>query len=186
MLRAYAGIVGFLVLVAASAQPLIAQDSSAVATPSMARWGSEFMLPLGSTVAPGLGQYIDGAHLAGAAYTGTAAAGLVAGFAIAGREPGVEYEPFRARDAVFSGALAYNAGVGEEALLRGWLLPMVHQQTGRRFWLADALQAGDLRRAARGCRGIHPRNRCVCALQWVGDAEERLEHPRGHLPALLV
>lgn len=220
-----------------AAGPIAAQDSSAVATPSGARWGSEFVIPFGSMVlVPGLGQYIDGAFLAGAAYTGAAVAGLkvasavasgevfyddglpragrgqlsfeaihvhvtarflsswdafhravpalqqegkyeflttreslgdlmtapfdpeflgrkttwvslaytglVAGLVVAGRDPGFEYEPFRPSDAAFAGALSYNAAMGEEAVFRGWLLPMLHQKTGRRFWLANALQAG--------------------------------------------
>lgn len=236
MLRPYIGIVGLTALFMSTAPPLTAQDSSSVGTPSGARWGSAFLIPFGSMVVPGLGQYIDGGYLAGAAYTGTAAAGLVVGLAagsadvtydgglprsagdqisfeaihvhvtarylsawdafyravpafhqegkyeflttreslgdlmtapfdpeflgrkttwlslvytglvaglvVAGRDPGPEYEPFRPRDAAFTGALSYNAAVGEEAVFRSWLLPMLHQKTGERFWLANALQAG--------------------------------------------
>jgi membrane protease YdiL (CAAX protease family) len=68
--------------------------------------------------------------------------GLAAGLVVASRDPGVEYEPFRPRDAAFTGALSYNAAVGEEAVFRGWLLPMLNQNTGQRFWLANAIQAG--------------------------------------------
>lgn len=232
----YTRISWFLALLAGVSQPLAAQESSAVSTPPGPRWGSEFLIPIGSMVVPGLGQYFDGAPLAGAAYTGTAAAGLgvgfsvssvdapyfgglpsdaggqlssqgfhvqqttaflsawdafhravpalqregkyeflttrerlgdlmtapfkseflgrkttwvslaftglVAGLVVASRDPGVEYEPFRPHDAAFTGALSYNAAVGEEAVFRGWLLPMLYQRTGQRFWLANATQAG--------------------------------------------
>lgn len=40
------------------------------------RTGAEFRIPLGSSVAPGLGQYLYGAPVAGALFTGMAAAGL--------------------------------------------------------------------------------------------------------------
>lgn len=226
----------FAVLCIGIAPPLLAQDSAAVSMPTRARWGSEFMIPFGSMIIPGMGQYIDGAPLSGAAYTGTAIAGfmvaaktsstdltnssglprtaraqlqytgahvmqtsgflsawdsfhravpalqqdgkyefltaresvgdllsapfdteflsrgttwlnlaytgLVAGLVVSGRSPGVEYEPFRAHDVAFTASLSLNAGVGEEALFRGWLLPMLHQKTGQRFWLANTLQAG--------------------------------------------
>jgi hypothetical protein len=58
------------------------------------------------------------------------------------RQPGVRYRPMRARDGAYAVSLAANAAVGEEALFRGWLLPMAHQHTGRRFWVANGLQAG--------------------------------------------
>jgi hypothetical protein len=56
-------------------------------------------------------------------------------------EPGRQYVPFRTRDGVFVGALPYNAGVGEEAVFRGWVYPVLHQHTGRRAWLSNGLQA---------------------------------------------
>jgi membrane protease YdiL (CAAX protease family) len=49
--------------------------------------------------------------------------------------------PFRPRDAAFAASLSLNAAVGEEALFRGWLLPMLTQKTGGRFWLANGIQA---------------------------------------------
>jgi hypothetical protein len=55
---------------------------------------------------------------------------------------GVRYPPFRANDAAFAASLSLNAAVGEEALFRGWLLPMLTQKLGGRFWLANVLQAG--------------------------------------------
>jgi membrane protease YdiL (CAAX protease family) len=57
-------------------------------------------------------------------------------------EPGAQYLPFRTSDGAFVAAFSYNAGVGEEALFRGWLYPMLYQNLGRRFWLANGLQAG--------------------------------------------
>jgi hypothetical protein len=50
--------------------------------------------------------------------------------------------PFRTHDAAFAVGLSLNAAVGEEALFRGWLLPMLAQKLGGRFWLANVLQAG--------------------------------------------
>lgn len=57
-------------------------------------------------------------------------------------EPGARYLPFRTRDGAFVASFSYNAGVGEEALFRGWLYPMLYQNLGRRAWLANGLQAG--------------------------------------------
>lgn len=56
--------------------------------------------------------------------------------------PDAQYLPFRTRDGAFVAAFSYNAGVGEEALFRGWLYPMLYQRLGRRAWLANGLQAG--------------------------------------------
>jgi membrane protease YdiL (CAAX protease family) len=52
------------------------------------------------------------------------------------------YRPFRWHDAAFATSLSLNAAVGEEALFRGWLLPMLMQKLGGRFWLANFIQAG--------------------------------------------
>jgi len=49
--------------------------------------------------------------------------------------------PFLGRDAEYAGFIALNAAAGEEALFRGYLLPMLYQKTGRKFWLANATQA---------------------------------------------
>jgi hypothetical protein len=196
--------------------------------------GSQFLLPFGSLLVPGLGQYVQGAPGPGLAYTGTAILGLVAaeqgdpgftsgddlprsgrdqlafegaqlaftagalsawdsfhravpamqreggyaflppreslgqvlaapfdvtflerwttwvsmayalgvaGAVLSQRDDGVEYEPFTGGDAAFVGGLSFNAAIAEEAMFRGWLLPMLHQTTGRRFWTANAVQA---------------------------------------------
>jgi membrane protease YdiL (CAAX protease family) len=57
------------------------------------------------------------------------------------REPGVAYEPFKARDAAFATGLSLSAGAGEEALFRGWLFSLLHQNTGERFWFSNGIQA---------------------------------------------
>ncbi len=56
--------------------------------------------------------------------------------------PGARYLPFQTRDGAFVASFSYGAGVGEEALFRGWLYPMLYQNLGRRAWLANGLQAG--------------------------------------------
>lgn len=70
-----------------------------------------------------------------------ALAGAVAGVVMADREPDLRYPPYRLRDAAFITGLSMNAAVGEEALFRGWLLPVLHQKLGRRFWPANLVQA---------------------------------------------
>lgn len=67
--------------------------------------------------------------------------GVVAGVVMADREPGLRYPPYRFHDAAFITSLSLNAAVGEEALFRGWLLPVLHQKLGRRFWAANLVQA---------------------------------------------
>lgn len=218
------------VLLAAAGLP--AQDSSSVRSPRP-KSGAQFLLPVGSVLLPGLGQYVYGAALAGGAYTATALAGVwvadaanpdvlargglprtgrdqlafeslhvaftagalsgwdafrrgvpalqgegkyeflgagddlggllaapfdpaflsrwttwvnlgyaavLAGIVVSQRDAGRRYETFRARDAAFVTALSLNAGVGEEALFRGWLLPLFRQNTGD-FWAANVLQS---------------------------------------------
>ena len=63
------------------------------------------------------------------------------GWVVQQRESGVAYQPFRGNDAAFVGSLSMNAAVGEEAVFRGWLLPMLTQTTGQRFWVGNSLQA---------------------------------------------
>lgn len=66
---------------------------------------------------------------------------LVAGYVIADRDESREYEPFRRHDPVYVSSLSLNAAVGEEAAFRGWLLPLMTEKLGGRFWLANTLQA---------------------------------------------
>jgi hypothetical protein len=60
---------------------------------------------------------------------------------VAGPEAGREFVPVRGRDAAFSAGLSYNAGVGEEALYRGYLMPLLQQRLGGRARTANGLQA---------------------------------------------
>jgi membrane protease YdiL (CAAX protease family) len=55
---------------------------------------------------------------------------------------GGPYRPFRSNDAAFVTSLSLQAAVGEEALFRGWLLPMLTQKLGGSFWAANFIQAG--------------------------------------------
>lgn len=66
----------------------------------------------------------------------------VAALILSDREAGAPGYPFRAHDAAWVTSLSMNAAVGEEALFRGWLLPLAYQHTGQRFWVANGLQAG--------------------------------------------
>lgn len=234
VLHPYLGAFGVLVLCASAAPPLAAQEGDTLVRSGEARRGSEFLTPLGSWFLPGLGQYVEGAPLAGVAYSATALAGMAvslsagdagwsgplprdgdnqlafqglmvqqtAGFlsgwdafsravpalqaqgrydflttresvgdllaapfdvhflsrpttwlhlaytaaitavVLGQRSPGTEYEPFHRRDAAFLGATSFNAAVGEEAAFRGWLMPVLYQNTGERFWLSNTVQAG--------------------------------------------
>ena len=70
--------------------------------------------------------------------------GLSAGIAAAiltQRNRGVEHMPFEGHDAAYTASLSYNAAVGEEALFRGWLLPVFQQKLGGSFWAGNSLQA---------------------------------------------
>lgn len=225
---------GVAVFLLAAASPMVAQEPDTVGEVKRPPRGSQFLLPYGSLLVPGLGQYVQGAPLQGAAYTATAVAGwmvaqtddtdllvgglprngrdqfayegvhvalsagmlsgwdsfrravpalqqqgkyefltsqedlgdlltapldfsvldrwttwvdlaftgLVTGLVLADRQPGRSYKPYRANDAAFITALSLNAGIGEEAMFRGWLLPVFHQTTGERFWIGNTLQAG--------------------------------------------
>jgi hypothetical protein len=68
--------------------------------------------------------------------------GFVTVWVLENRNEGEPHPPLRGHDVAFASSLSLNAAVGEEALFRGWLLPMLTQKTGGRFWLANALQAG--------------------------------------------
>lgn len=217
----------------ASQTPAPAVVDSTAQTAASPPGGSEFWIPLGSLVVPGLGQYIHGSPWVGLGYSGAFVGGLLAAEAWGGapdldplprstedqlafeayhlsfttallsawdafRRPmpalqgagkyaflgepedlgdlvtaPLDYRflgrwttwvglgltgsvlawwlsedsdsgggpPFRARDAAFAASLSLDAAVGEEALFRGWLLPMLTQKTAGRFWLANAIQA---------------------------------------------
>src|SRR5262249_8836798 len=60
---------------------------------------------------------------------------------VAGPTTGREFTPTAAHDVAFSAGLAYDAGVGEEMLFRGYLMPVVRQHLGDRAWTANELQA---------------------------------------------
>jgi membrane protease YdiL (CAAX protease family) len=62
------------------------------------------------------------------------------GTRIENRNGGEAHPPFRGHGAAFAGSISLNAAVGEEALFRGWLLPMLTEKSGR-FWVANGLQA---------------------------------------------
>ena len=67
--------------------------------------------------------------------------GFVTAWVLENRNEGAPHPRLRGHDVAFTGSLSLNAAVGEEALFRGWLLPMLTQKTGGRFWLANSLQA---------------------------------------------
>jgi membrane protease YdiL (CAAX protease family) len=223
---------------ALSCRPAAAQAGlgDSAADPVAPRRGSELLIPLGSVLVPGLGQFVRGDAAAGAAYLGVAVsghalsaigdplgrtwegslpraprdqlaeqgvqlaftAGALSGWDafhravpamqkqgrygfLSGREsagdllsapfdarflrrwttwvdlahtaavtalilvvsdPGAEHLPFQPHDALYTTSLSMNAAVGEEALFRGWLLPLLHERTAGRFWVANGLQAG--------------------------------------------
>ncbi|HYD51741.1 MAG TPA: CPBP family intramembrane glutamic endopeptidase, partial [Gemmatimonadaceae bacterium] len=66
---------------------------------------------------------------------------IITALVLSERERGRDYLPFRGNDAAYAGATSMNAAVGEEALFRGWLLPMLTQKAGQRFWVANGIQA---------------------------------------------
>lgn len=60
--------------------------------------------------------------------------------------------PLHGHDLGYAAAVSMNAAVGEEAFFRGYLLPMLYQKTGRRFWLANTIQGT----AFLGLHGLNP------------------------------
>ena len=66
---------------------------------------------------------------------------VVAAMILGEREADGDYEPYTARDAGLITLLSMSAGAGEEAFFRGWLLPLLTENTGGKFWLANGLQA---------------------------------------------
>lgn len=67
---------------------------------------------------------------------------LGAGVAVYGSKSSDGFKNIRMSDSPVIGSISYNAGVGEEAAFRGWLLPMFHQKMGQRFWASNLSQAG--------------------------------------------
>lgn len=216
--------------------PAAAQADSVGHTAARPRVGAEFRIPLGSFLIPGIGQYMYGRPVTGAAFTGATVAGLALygtgdpdavrldedlprqgdgqrafyGLQLAGTagglsayeafrtalpalraegkyqflrehestaalftapfdlrfltrwttwlqiaytgaltalvaadgiDPGKSYRRFTAGDAVFATGISFNAGLGEEALFRGWLYPLLYENLGPQ-WLANPIQAG--------------------------------------------
>jgi hypothetical protein len=66
----------------------------------------------------------------------------VSALVLSDRRPGARYRPLRGQDVAYAASLATNAAAGEEAVFRGWLLPVAYEHTGGRFWLANGMQAG--------------------------------------------
>jgi hypothetical protein len=48
--------------------------------------------------------------------------------------------PLHGHDVAYASSIGLAAAVGEEAFFRGYLLSMLYQKTGRRFWLANMIQ----------------------------------------------
>lgn len=61
---------------------------------------------------------------------------LVSGIVIAQGNAGYHSKggPFTVGDAAYVGGISYNAGVGEEALFRGYMMPMFREGFGSDFW----------------------------------------------------
>ena len=70
----------------------------------------------------------------GLAYTG--AIGL-----LVANDPERIHRSLSAGDVAFASVVSLNAGIGEEALFRGWLYPALYQSFGERFWPANGVQA---------------------------------------------
>jgi membrane protease YdiL (CAAX protease family) len=81
-----------------------------------------------------LARWTTWTHLA---FTGA----VTAVVATVGNESGAQDAPFTAWDALFMTGVSLNAGVGEEALFRGWLYPVLYESIGAHAYLPNALQA---------------------------------------------
>lgn len=126
-----------------SAGFLSAWDSFRRAVPSLQQQGKYEFLTTDETLGDLLTAPIEPGFLSRpTTWMHLAFTGLVAAVVVSTRRGDVAYEPFHAQDAAFATSLSYNAGVSEEALFRGWLFPVLYQNTGQRFWLANTLQAG--------------------------------------------
>jgi len=92
--------------------------------------GRLFLAPLDLRMLKRWTTWVDLAHTA-----------IVAAVVLGERKPGVQYPPLRTRDDAFVASFSYGAAVGEEALFRGWLYPVLYQATDERMWLSNGVQA---------------------------------------------
>jgi hypothetical protein len=60
---------------------------------------------------------------------------------LADRKGGTDYHAFRGSNLPYAASLSMNAAVGEEAFFRGYVMPLVHENSGGRFWVANGTQA---------------------------------------------
>lgn len=74
-LPARSALIAAVILAIGSVDVVAAQDVAPGDTPGTARRGSQFLIPMGSVLAPGLGQYIYGAWGPGLALSGSALGG---------------------------------------------------------------------------------------------------------------
>jgi membrane protease YdiL (CAAX protease family) len=56
-------------------------------------------------------------------------------------DPDAKPDPFTASDAFFASGISYNAGVGEEAMFRGWIMPALMESWQSPFWSNTATAA---------------------------------------------
>jgi hypothetical protein len=66
---------------------------------------------------------------------------VITALVLSERKSGSQYHAYRGRDALYATSLSMNAAAGEEALFRGYLLPMLYENTGGHFWVANGAQA---------------------------------------------
>lgn len=65
---------------------------------------------------------------------------LMTGLVLSERTSSKTYYPYRVQDGAVVFGIAANAGISEEAMFRGYLLPMIYEKSGK-FWVANATQA---------------------------------------------
>jgi membrane protease YdiL (CAAX protease family) len=127
--------------VAMSAANLSAWDAFNRALPAQRAAGKYAFLGKRETLGQLLAAPFDPSHLRSwTTWVDLAQTALITGFVLSERESGKGYEPFLGRDAAWAGAISMNAAVGEEAMFRGYLLPMIYQKSGK-FWVANVSQA---------------------------------------------
>jgi membrane protease YdiL (CAAX protease family) len=131
------------VALAFTAGALSAWDAFHRAVPAMQRQGRYGFLPRREHVRDLLGAPFDHRFLARwTTWVDLAQTAAVTALILSDRDPGASYHPFRAHDAAFAASFSMHAAVGEEALFRGWVLPLLHERTGEWFWVANGVQAG--------------------------------------------